>query len=384
MADKLDWQNKHLVLLRYVSVQDAVKKENYKIRPDLEEFFEKTNNAEQIVFDLAGQDKHKDACELLAYICHRRAGVWWAYRCVNLLNEELRLNPAEDRDIATIGADLGVTVPDWAKVELPPPDTKAQALVNDTIKQSFENHQKMRALCDPETLNLVESALEIAYQEFKKVHGIHPIDLLKKLGTRLVEKPYDIDPNSPVFKARDELKAQLMQVQKDTVDTIKSVLPPKIPAHEKKMRDNALSAVYRWIHAPDEPNSKACLDIGNECPDTPAGLLSLSAFWAYGNLMPGGDQVIQTPPGLAANGITQVFLMCALQQGGTRKPKERFEQYFNKGIEVLTGKDNWESSLLDAKAPHEKELPPTVKGKDQNTGTDEAKPAITYKRWKKD
>jgi hypothetical protein len=142
-------------------------------------------------------------------------------------------------------------------------------------------------------------------------------------------------------------------VRKETVDTIKSVIPPKAPGHEKKVRDNALFAVYRWVVAPDEVNAKKCLDIGNECPDTPAGLLSLSAFWAFGNLMPGGEQIVPTPPGLAANGLVQTLLMCALHKGGTRKVKERYELYFNLGVDVISGKDNWEGSLVNGKAPHE-------------------------------
>jgi hypothetical protein len=229
-------------------------------------------------------------------------------------------------------------------------------------------------------LGLVEEAVEFAFQEFKKVHGIHPMDLIKQLGARLNEDPHPIDRNSPIFQEAEKLKAQLAAVQKETVDTIKSVIPPKVPEHEKKLRDNALSAVYRWIAVPDEVNSKACLDIGNECPDTPAGLLALTAFWSFGNLMPGGDQTVPTPPGLAANGLCQVLLMCALHKGGTRKLKERYELYFNLGVDVLSGKDNWEASLTNGKPPHletrqpesspSAPIPPPA---NNNTG---------YKRWK--
>jgi hypothetical protein len=177
-------------------------------------------------------------------------------------------------------------------------------------------------------------------------------------------------------------------MRKETIDTIKSVIPPKVPAHEKKVRDNALAAVYRWIAAPDEPTSKACLTLGNECPDTPAGLLALSAFWAFGNLMPGGDQTVPTPPGLAANGLTQVLLMCALHKGGTRKLKERYELYFNLGMDVLSGKDNWEGSLADGQAPHEtipQAAPPPPKGTNGakgNNGNGNNGANNGYKRWK--
>jgi hypothetical protein len=213
--------------------------------------------------------------------------------------------------------------------------------------------EEARSKIDPEMRKYVQDAVEVAFQEFKRVHGIHPIALLKKAVERCKEDPYQIDPNSPLFVEAEKLKAQIQAVRQETVDTIKSVIPPKVPAHEKKVRDNALDAVYRWVAVPDEVNSKACLDIGNECPDTPAGLLALSSFWAFGNLLPGGEQVVPTPPGLAANGLCQVLLMCALHKGGTRKVKERYERYFNLGVEVLSGRDNWEESLAQGKAPHE-------------------------------
>jgi hypothetical protein len=376
MADKLEWLGKHLVALRYLTVKDAAEKENYKIRPDLAELFVGASGAEDMVFKLAQAGNYKDACELMAYIAHHRAAVWWGYRCVISLVEELLVNPAADRDIADIAASFETTVPDFAKVELPKPDPKVIEQLKAAHAQLEAQHAEFRAKLDPKMLKFAEDAVEVAFKEYKRVHGIHPIDLLKKLGSRLNEDPYPIDPNSPIFKASDELKAKLQAVRKETVDTIKSVIPPKVPEHEKKLRDNAMNAVYRWVAAPNEGNSKICLDIGNECPDTPAGLLSLSAFWASGNLLPGGEQVVPTPPGLAANGLTQVLLMCALHKGGTRKLKERYEWYFNLGVDVLTGKDNWDESLAEDKAPHE-----TIQGAPPSNG-----PASGgthgYKRWK--
>jgi hypothetical protein len=125
-----------------------------------------------------------------------------------------------------------------------------------------------------------------------------------------------------------------------------------VPAHEKKVKDSAMQAVYRWVVSPDAENSKACLDIGNTCPDKPAGMLCLSAFWAFGNLTPAGEQVIPTPAGLAANGISQTLLLASLAKGGTRKPKERYEQYFNIAVDVFTGKDTWANTVADKEAPH--------------------------------
>jgi hypothetical protein len=385
MADKLDWMNKHLVLLRYLTVEEAVLTENYKIRPDLAEMFTGVTSGEAMTFKFAGAEKYKEACEFLPYIAHRRAAVWWGYRCVLSLMEELRINPAEDRDIADIATNFTPTVPDFAKIEIPKQDPAVKAQLDAALANARSQSAQMRSRVDPVMLKYVEDSVEVAFREFEQVHGIHPVELLKQVGARVGERRNGIDPNSPMILAAAALKKELAGIQKDTTDLIKSVIPPKVPAHEKMLRDNALSAVYRWVAAPDAENSQKCLDVGNECPDTPAGLLCLSAFWAFGNLMPLGEQTVPTPPGLAANGLSQVLLMCALHKGGTRKLKERYEEYFRLGVEVFTGADNWEASLATGKMPHEEisagTLPaaaPQVSPAASQNGA----AAAPYKRWK--
>ncbi|MDR2663879.1 MAG: hypothetical protein LBC31_12875 [Treponema sp.] len=353
MADKLDWLNKHFVAVRYTGISDLVAKENYKIRPDLEPLYHGVESGETMTYKLAKAGKWKDACELMTYIAHRRSAVWWLYRCVISLMEEILLNPAGERDIATIGASMEPEVPEFAKIELPKPDPAVMAQVDAVLADARAKAKEANARLDQNMLHFVEETVEVAFQEFKRVHGIHPIDLLKQIGAQLSQPRVQIDPASPIIVEAAKLKAQLAAVQKETVATIKSVLPPKIPAHQKKLSDNALSAVYRWIVAPNAENAQRCLEVGNECPDQPGGLLSLSAFWAFGSLMPTGDQVIPTPPGLAANGLTQTLLLCALSPGGVRKVTERYAAYFSLGVEVLTGADNWEPSLADSRMPHE-------------------------------
>jgi hypothetical protein len=355
MADKLTWMNKHLVAVRYTSIKKIGAKENYTIRPDLAELFVGVDNAETMVYKFAGVGRYKCAAELMAYIAHHRVAVWWLYRCVLSLMEERLLNPAGERDIATIGADIekAPEIPEFAKITPPTASPEDIAKMQAEIQNAEAEYQKMRALADPEMLKLVEDGMEVAFQEFKKVHGIHPTDLLKQIAEQMKQDPYPIDPDSPLFKEAAKLKAQLAAVQKETVETIKSVLPPNIPSHQKKLSDNALAAVYRWVVVPNQENAQRCLDAGNACPGQPGGLLSLSAFWAFGNLAPSGDQVVPTPPGLAANGLVQTLLLCALAPGGVRKVKERYAEYFRLGVEVLIGADNWDDSLADSRMPHE-------------------------------
>ena len=142
MADKLDWLNRHFTLIRYINTEDVVTKEGYKIRPDLEGQFAGVAGAEEMVFKLARAENYKDACELLSYMAHRRAAVWWAYRCVLSLLMELREKPAEDRDIAAIGTNFTPTVPDWAKVELPEQNPIINSLLDNI---SAENDRNFKA-----------------------------------------------------------------------------------------------------------------------------------------------------------------------------------------------------------------------------------------------
>ena len=345
MSDKLNWMNRHFVLLRHKTLNDVCQIEGYKIRPDLQSFFDGKTVAEDIVWDFADAGRWKCAYELLAYMAHRRAAVWWGYQCVLSLVDELKQVPAEERDIDSIATSFKPEVPEFAKIEpaKPTPEQvkEAQAAL-DKMKQEVAS---LRELADPAALAEVEEALDYAFGLFKKRHGMTPIEMVQK-AVEMEKNKMQVSPDSPIFKAADELKSKLQTVRKETLDTIHAVIPPKVPAHAAKMRDNALQAAYRWVVAPDSVNSKKALDIGNECPDTPAGLLSLCAFWAGGDLMPETEQVIPPPAGLAANGICQVLLMCALHKGGTRKLKERYEHYFDLGVDVMTGKNNWEQGIF--------------------------------------
>ncbi|MDR0684533.1 MAG: hypothetical protein LBF83_05340 [Spirochaetaceae bacterium] len=389
MADKLDWLGKHLVLIRHLTVADAVSMEGYKIPPDLVDVFEDVSSAEEAAFKLAKLEKYKNVCELMAYIAHHRAGIWWGYRCVCSLNEELRLKPPEEFYIKNPPAPP--SIPDYFNFDVPKPDPELMSAMGAALAEVKSEAAAGAALLNPAMKKYVADGVAEAFHALEKANGIHPMALLKKLGERMKQDPYAIDPNSPVFRMKRELKekaeverARIIAEVKDGHAAVGITSPlnknPKLAAHREKLKGSALAAVYRWASAPNEENSKSCLDIGNECTGAPEGLLALSAFWAFGNLAPKLDRVIPTPPGLAANGLDKVLLMCAVQQGGIRKVKERYELYFNLGVDVLSGKDNWEESLALGKPPHEEPLAMNneqgADGKEQGGGND------GYKRWK--
>lgn len=377
MADKLEWINKHPVLLAYQTVAEAGSKENYKIRPDLEQEIAPTDSSEKCLQKLGEAKKWKDACEYMAYAMHKRAAVWWGYCCVLSLFEELEQSPMQERDIADIGKPAPHNIPDWAKNDTPDKIMGKEA-VDDAFKEAKAMIENAKKMIPHEIQSRFDSVLNEVFGQFKKQYGIAPMDLLQKaIDSYNPDVALVNEAASPMRKAEKELKDRIEKMRLETVALIKSALPPKMPEHVKKLKEEAMNAVYSWVVAPDEVNSKKALDVGNSCPDTPAGLLSLVAFWSLGNLNPTGERFVPTPPGLAANGLNSVLLTCSLHQGGTRKFNERFKVYFDIGMNTLYGKNNWGESLEERIAPHNK----IVLKNNEKTEKNENK---TYSRFKDD
>lgn len=357
MSDKLEWQNRHFALLRCKTLQEAVDSEKYVCRPDLTDFYKK-NLVEDVIWGFADAGRYKCAAELMGYVGHHRAVIWWGYQCALSLMEELKKNPAPAVDIDNIGKSFEPEVPDFAKVEIPKITPEETAQIDKNMADLNQKVQELRSKCDPELLGMAEELLEVFYQEFKKVHGHTPLELIEMAGKKYKEEleQGNIDKNSPIFKECEKIKTQLQNVRQETLDTIHAVLPPELPEVKNEQSLKAIKSVYNWILAPDEINAKICLDCGNACPDTPAGILAYCAFWAWGDMLPGEkkDIVVKTPDGLMSNGMSQFLLMCALQKGGTRKLKERYAEYFRLGVEVLTGRNLWDETVISGEVPHER------------------------------
>ena len=363
MSDKLEWMNKHGVLFRHLTVQDAIAKEKYKLTPELEPFVVMNPmSSEDYVAALMGNGRHKDVCDYLAYTLHRRAAVWWGYRALITLMEELEANPAVERDIADIGKPKPFDIPDWCK----DPKAEAQAAANKEkfdagmadMKAKVASLEKevaaMKAKIPPNVQKLWDTVWGRVNADFKKAHGVTLEELARKAAEKAAGPSFVIDPESPIFKMEKDLRAQIEAMRQETVAHIKKVVPPVNVAHQKKLSDNAMQAIWRWVVSPDEVNSKLAYETGNECADQPAGLLSMTAFWSFGDMDPTGRRTVPTPPGLAANGLSQVFLKAALAKGGTRKFDDRYKMYAEMGLEVLRGRDLWADSVAQKDAPHQR------------------------------
>ncbi len=360
MSDKLDWMDRHLVLLQYPTVNEAVEQEKYPASTDQLELAETFPGSEDFIHQLEKQHEYKDACCFLAYNLHKRAAVWWAYLCVLDLLEELKKNPPKPQDIEDIGKPKPFNIPDWAKKpEIPEYNPEKglaefETFFQDAMKKCQDNMSK----ADPEMKARFDEGFGIVQNEIKKVHGKDLFALLHDACTKYIKsggQNFKIDiENSPITKATNEVKDKIEKVRQDTIKTIKSALPKVDIKARNKMKLGALDETYKYIVSPDEDNAANCYTIGNKGPDTPEGMLALVAFWSYGDLDPKGENVVKTPAGLMSNGLNSLLLMLALAPGGERKVDERFEVYYKLGYDVASGRNNWSESVTEQHAPHER------------------------------
>ena len=356
MSDKLDWRERHAVLFLHPTVQEVVDNEMLELSSDLSELAASFPESNEFLEQLVLRKNYKEACRFLCYNMHRRAAIWWAYRCVVDLGHEVALSPFKPRDIADIGKPKPFNIPDWAKMpedieKISLPDLKKQ--VDDTIANFKAEIQK---IIDPDVIKLVDEVKAIFDDAQRERYGKTLEDLLNEyietFKDRDNDSPTYIDMNSPLFQAEAKLREDVEKMRQDTVETIKSVLPDPDVKMITKRQANALDRVYAYVVSPDNDNAQQCLEIGNKIPDQPEGLLAMSAYWSFGNLSSDKNNVVKTPAGLMANGLNGLMMMCALKQGGDLKPKQRFEKYYNLGYGVLIGSDNWGDSVEKMQAPH--------------------------------
>ncbi len=359
MSDKLEWMNRHLVLLEYPTVKEAVEKEQYPASSDQLELAENFPASEDFITELEKKQEYKDACCFLAYNLHKRAAVWWAYLCVLDLLEELKKNPAKPRDIEDIGKPKPFKLPEWAKKpEIPEYDPEKEvAEFESYFQKATQQCQEQMSKVDSEMKELFETGWAMVQAEVKKVHGRDLMELMHDACVKYVRQGgqdfvLDIE-NSPITKATNEVKEKIEKSRQETIRTIKASLPKVDIRAKNKAKLDALDNTYKYIVSPDEDNASNCYLTGNKGPDTPEGLLALVAFWSFGDLDPLGKTVVKTPPGLMSNGLNSLLLMLALAPGGERKVEERYEVYYRLGYDVATGKSNWSESVATQKIPHE-------------------------------
>ncbi|MCR5084353.1 MAG: hypothetical protein K6A65_02475 [Succinivibrionaceae bacterium] len=349
-------ERQHLVLLQHQKVQDAVDAGVYRVNSELEPLARQHPYSEDFLLALRDQGKCKEGCAFLASTLHRRVSVWWGYLCVVDLLRELRQKPAEVEDLMKLAApgSIDVPTPDWAKVPPPRPPVeidKTLAEIKSALNEPQELLEKLPA-APREMMQMITSSIDAA---FKETTGMGHDEFVMGMCRRVLEsrdaERIDFE-NSPITKMMNDIKSKIEGIRTETLQTVKDALPTPDPKLLAKQKRNSLDAVYAYIAAPSDENAKRCMDIGNEIPDQPEGLLALCAFWSFGNMTPEGKEVIKTPSSLLCRGMDSLLLTCGLAKGGTRKLKERMERYLGFGLAAASGESNWGESVEQNLAPH--------------------------------
>ena len=396
MSDKLEWMNRHAVLLREPQWANLAVRENYRIRADLRPLFDAHPDSLELLDALAAEGLYREGCEFIARMTHRRAAVWWGYCCLLSLQEE-RLEVAAGAPTALV-RELTEVMPQLA-------DQLKESLggVGGLDADSIDNFCKIKKIDLPALLKDYEpppqdpTALRAASAKVKskaaQLEGLVPPVVrtaYEKSQVRMVEaavRKLGCTPAEALARAKGNLAAglvtykvnrtdsptvrQLMQQQdgllamrERNIAQIKAAFPEKFPptpeaklllaADAKKRSDDAVQAVWRWIVSPDERNTTLALEAANAVPGTPESLLAMTAAWSFGDLAPEGKVTVPVPPELPGTGLNSTLLMLALDQEGHRKMKERYELYFKMGMDVVFGKNLWTEAVSEKLSPHAK------------------------------
>ena len=356
MADDLSWRNQHALLQLHPYVDEVVAKEQLKLTTSQQSLAKQYPLSIDYLAYLSQHEQYKDACTFLAYNLHHRIAVWWGYMCVVDVLTEILQKPAPVKDLSDVAKPRPFELPPFVQemqkqaAQESPIDPKIMDQLNAAQARLKDIEQQLRQIIPAQLFDFADQALAEQNAYFKKVHGMEPMELLNSLVDKAVQiqeqekrtgMSANIDPNSQIFAETKAIEEKVEKIRQETVALVKSALPAIDTEQQNKDRLSCLDAVFAYIAAPDEVNAQRLLDLGNKIPDKNEGLLSLVAFWSYGDLMPQGKQVIPTPVGLMSNGLNCLLLSCALQQGGVFNFAQRFQRYYNFGYECLLGKSNW-------------------------------------------
>ena len=398
MSDDLKWRNRHAVLLREPVWKGIATRENYKIRADLRPLFEAHPDSLGVLDALAAEGLYREGCEFIARMTHRRAAVWWGYRCMLSLMEEraavesgaVRREPDElELLVREAAAKAGVKLPEGmmsppkdedfdnfckmpefdidkmlASPKPPPQDDTAIKAASEAVKGKAD---ALRALVPPELSTVYGASYAKVDGAYAKAAGQSLSSAFDRAVALAGESPltYEVRrADSPELKKIIGIADVLETRRKGIIAEIKAAFPEKYPvtpqaamllkADRKRLQDDAVQAVWRWIVSPDERNTTLAMAAGNAAAGTPEGLLAFVAAWSFGDLAPEGAQTVPVPPELPGTGLNAVLLEMALDKGGTRKMGERYELYFRAGMDVIFARDLWPDAVAEKDAPHVK------------------------------
>ncbi|MCP3965320.1 MAG: hypothetical protein GY750_06355 [Lentisphaerae bacterium] len=376
--------DKPLIMLDQMTPSEAMARNLYQPDDDVEILITEKMTSEQLIGLLRSKDMLKEACDYMAFCINRRVGVWWAYCCVAAVNDEIKkqLEKSPLSFEEQQKKEVEAKVAEWGdrseldaikaqhevkaasnkelmgKLAGPPlrpndPLANTQATLNaqlggdiDGLNYALNEMEQAINALPPKVRMAAQGLVDKVYRDYEVENGIHPMAALKNGITKsIVPSPVPQD-NTLRDQYFSTIQNRISQVESYVKGTMDKYFPLKIPGLPKEVSrkkiSEALFSVKRWILTPTDANGKLAGDASVPVQQTPEGLCAMSAYWSSSNLMPGVKNPLHPPPGLAANGLANTVFMCAMKKGGSKTYDERYEEYFDLGIDCLSGIKTWD------------------------------------------
>ena len=358
--------NRPLVMMHKESLETLCQARGFKASGAASAYFpHRSISAELALVILLTHNMVEDAVNLLASAIVPRVGVWWAYRCMELVLRDVEadragdgLTPAErrSRDAAAAVAALRDTGDIDALVEEQRElGRKMTAELEEKARQRQYMTPAQRMLLKLEWMQqaVAQSGLDLA-EAPQEPAGI----LAQALESRMADteehvKQYvqsvlspqepaaDLPSSDRIFEAiRAKTAGIKPAVEKEMGKVFPLKMPglPEPPGPEKRLA--ALDAVMRWLLVPSDENGQLACQAAVAAGQGPESMLAYTAFWSATNLKT-ETGVAPANPALPALGISKTLYQLAMMEGGNMDYAARYREFLRIGIECADGTSTW-------------------------------------------
>ena len=367
--------NRPLVMLWKESLETLCKTRGYEPTDEVETFFPThAITPELALVILLTHNRVEDAVNLLASAIMPRVGVWWAYRCMEMVQKDIAqdfakdgLTPKERR--AKAHKELVDKLTDRSDIDAM---IAAQKEAEAKLVKELEEKARKREYLNP--LERVQLKMHWAKQMQMMLKRDYPAEVLNEepgpaaLAMRQrkeaalaafrqyvdavknppppPEVPADIPRSSRIF---DAIRAKCAAIKPAVDKEMAKYFPLKlhgIPAPPSKERISAAKdAALRWLLVPSDENGQRACQAAIAAKQGPESMLAYAAFWSSTNLKT-ETGMAPANPALPPMGISKTLLQLALLEGGDMDYDERYRRFLEMGIECADGSSTWNGKAI--------------------------------------
>ena len=361
--------NKPCIFLHQESLASTVMLRGYAPGDEEKELFPTDQIGNELALQiLLMHGKTEEAVNLLSACLIPRVGVWWAYLCLQLVQEDIRKDLAKDgctpkeRRQKRIDA-LAAKLTDTSDIEQ---DISERMQGIEQLRSELEEKVKNRDYLTPD--QRLEAKLNYVRQFLEQMRDALPQEALgdpnapmpmedvvnrfKDMALRELDQYYEsLNPKpesehplsfGPVYEAikkkTEAIKPAIdKEMSKHFPLKIKGLPPKPSPA----TKTAAVEAALRWLLGPTDGNGQLACQAAIAAKSGPESMLAYAAFWSSTNLKT-ETGIAPTNPALPPLGISKTLLQLALLEGGEMDYDARYRKFLELGIECADGTCTWD------------------------------------------